>query len=339
MKFDVVVGNPPYQEESVGDNFSDGSIYHHFYELAEKISNKYCLISPARFLFKAGKTPEEWNNKMLNDKHLKVIHFEQISQKIFPTTEIKGGVAILYRDSNYEFGKIEIFVSSETLRSIIKKVRERIFETIDSIVTNRGQYRYSDLIYNQYPNEMERTSDRRIAPSAFDRFPEFFTINKPCNEIEYVQICGRISNERAYRWFRKDFLVAPQSFEKFKVVIPKASGSGKLGEVISNPFIGEPYIGFTETFISIGSFETEIEAINTLKYIKTKFARTMLGVLKITQNMSKETWSKVPLQDFTENSDIDWNQSIPEIDQQLYVKYGLSQDEIDFIETNVKQME
>ena len=122
-------------------------------------------------------------------------------------------------------------------------------------------------------------------------------------------------------------------------VIPKASGSGKLGEVISNPFIGEPYIGFTETFISIGSFETEIEAINTLKYIKTKFARTMLGVLKITQNMSKETWSKVPLQDFTENSDIDWNQSIPEIDQQLYVKYGLSQDEIDFIETNVKQME
>ncbi|HMV61141.1 MAG TPA: hypothetical protein PKC07_08040, partial [Agitococcus sp.] len=129
-----------------------------------------------------------------------------------------------------------------------------------------------------------------------------------------------------------------------KVIIPKANGSGAIGEVLSTPLIGEPLIGepligFTETFISVGAFDNELEAQNCLKYIKSKFARTMLGVLKITQNNSKETWSKVPLQDFTPNSDIDWSKSIAQIDQQLYAKYGLNQEEIDFIESKVKAMD
>ncbi len=83
----------------------------------------------------------------------------------------------------------------------------------------------------------------------------------------------------------------------------------------------------------------EVEAIACLKYIKTKFARTMLGILKVTQDNKKDTWKYVPLQDFTNNSDIDWTTSINEIDQQLYEKYDLSQKEINFIETNVKEME
>ena len=109
--------------------------------------------------------------------------------------------------------------------------------------------------------------------------------------------------------------------------------------IIGNPIIESPRTGATETFLSIGSFETEIEAQNSLKYIKSKFARTMLGILKTTQDITPEKLKYVPLQDFTANSDIDWTKSISEIDQQLYQKYGLTQEEIDFIESHVKEME
>ena len=108
---------------------------------------------------------------------------------------------------------------------------------------------------------------------------------------------------------------------------------------MSTPLIGEPLIGFTEVFISVGETDSYEEAVAILKYIKTKFARALLGVLKVTQNNPKETWNCVPLQNFTPNSDIDWTKSIPEIDQQLYKKYGLSDEEIKFIETKVQAMD
>ena len=125
----------------------------------------------------------------------------------------------------------------------------------------------------------------------------------------------------------------PDSFDKYKVFIPKANGSGAIGEVLSTPLVGA-----TETFLSIGSFDTAVEAEGCLKYVKTKFARAMLGILKITQDNPRDKWAYVPLQDFTSNSDIDWTESIPEIDQQLYKKYDLSTEEIDFIESHVKEM-
>ena len=103
--------------------------------------------------------------------------------------------------------------------------------------------------------------------------------------------------------------------------------------------IADPLVGATETFLSIGGFDTKNEADACLQYIKTKFARAMLGVLKITQATTRDKWAKVPLQDFTSNSDIDWSQSIADIDQQLYKKYGLSEEEIQFIESKVKEME
>ena len=136
---------------------------------------------------------------------------------------------------------------------------------------------------------------------------------------------------------------ANSNLEKYKVMVPKANGSGALGEVLSTPLIGKPLIGkpligFTETFISIGEVNTSSEAEAILKYVKSKFARTMLGILKITQDNTRPVWRLVPLQDFTSTSDIDWSKSIPEIDQQLYAKYGLSQEEIDFIESHVKEM-
>ena len=100
----------------------------------------------------------------------------------------------------------------------------------------------------------------------------------------------------------------------------------------------EPGIGYTQSFIGIGSFESKTEANAALKYLKSKFARCLLGILKITQDNPPDRWRFVPLQDFTPSSDIDWTQPIPAIDQQLYRKYGLTDEEIAFIESHVKEM-
>ena len=153
-----------------------------------------------------------------------------------------------------------------------------------------------------------------------------------------VRIYGLINNKRIYKWIEKDFLAPHTNLDKYKVLVPKANGKGTFGEVLSSPLIGEPNTGFTFSFISFGAFEDKDSAEAALKYIKTKTVRTLLGVLKITQDNLPRTWSKIPLQNFASNSDIDWNKSISEIDQQLYKKYNLNSEEIEFIESMIKPM-
>ena len=186
---------------------------------------------------------------------------------------------------------------------------------------------------------MNNTSDRRISTSALERYPSLFLSEKPVDDNDYIQIYGNYHGQRVYRWFRKEYLSPVKDLYLYKVMLPKANGSGSLGEVLSTPLIGQPLIGHTETYISIGATERLKEAEAILKYIKTKFARCMLGILKVTQDNTKKVWKYVPLQDFTEHSDIDWSKSTAEIDQQLYRKYNLSDEEIVFIETKIKPME
>lgn len=137
---------------------------------------------------------------------------------------------------------------------------------------------------------------------------------------------------------RRDYINTVSNLDKYKIFLPKANGIGVLGEVLSAPILCEPMIGATETFLSIGAFEQKNEAEAALKYIKTKFARALLGVLKTTQDITPEKWKCVPLQDFTSSSGINWSVPIPDIDKQLYKKYNLSDEEINFIETKVKEM-
>ena len=185
---------------------------------------------------------------------------------------------------------------------------------------------------------MKKISDSRVGASAFERLESLFYESKPDDGHTYVQFLGLLKAKRVYRWFRQDYFNEVDSFNKYKVMVPAANGSGALGEVLSTPVIGQPVIGHTETFMSIGCFDTEGEAQACYKYVCSKFCRVMLGVLKITQHNSPEKWFYVPLQDYTSASDIDWSKSIPEIDQQLYAKYGLDETEIEFIETHVKEM-
>lgn len=168
--------------------------------------------------------------------------------------------------------------------------------------------------------------------------PRFFFGKKPDDGFDYIQILGRENNERVYKYIREDYVNKVSNLNKYKIILPASNGSGAIGEVLSTPLIGTPLIGNTESFISIGAFDSLKEAEAAFKYVKSKFSRTTLGILKITQHNSPETWKYVPLQDFTDNSDIDWSKSVHEIDLQLYKKYGLSDEEIAFIETHVKEM-
>ena len=338
MKFDVIIGNPPYQQEAKGANESDTPLYHLFYSESFKVGNKVELISPARFLFNAGGTPQSWNDKMLNDDHLKVLYYEQDSSKVFSNTDIKGGVVVTYRDSSNSFGAIKVFTPFLELNSILRKVLSLSNMSIAKVVTNRGIYRYSDKAFEEQPDEMKKTADRRIAPSCFERMPILFTKDKPNDIYEYVQVFGVQNGERIFRWFRKDYITYVDNLKRYKVLVAKASGSGMFGEPLSPPVICNPSVAFTETFISIGATDSYEEAQAVEKYIKSKFARTMLGTLKVTQNNAKPTWANVPLQDFTSSSDIDWSKSIAEIDEQLFDKYGLDEPERNFIRTKVKEM-
>lgn len=339
--FDFCIGNPPYQDETVGEQKKYAPpVYNLFLDEAYKIGEKVEMIHPARFLFNAGGTPKEWNEKMLRDPHFKILFHEHISSNIFPTTDIKGGVVISYHDMDRNYGAIETYTSFPELNSILKRVKnyDKDFVALSSIIENRGLYRFSRKIYDEKPEEMKKVTDSRIGASSFERMPSLFTADKPNDDFEYAEFLGLFKGKRVYRWFRKDYFNLVDSFNNYKVLLPAANGSGALGEVLSSPLIGRPLIGHTETFLTIGNFKNSREAESCLKYVKTKFCRTMLGILKITQHNSAEKWKYVPLQDFTSSSDIDWSKSIHEIDLQLYKKYGLNQEEIDFIEKNVKEM-
>ena len=341
MKFDFVIGNPPYQEEKTGDNKGFASpIYHLFMEEAYKIGAVVELIHPARFLFNAGSTPKEWNQKMLSDCHLKVIEYHADCKEVFPSQDIKGGIAITLRDESQSFGAIGAFTAFPVLNAIMNKAKPENDNCLTSVIFTQNRFNL-DALYSDHPEYMSvigsNGKDRRFRNNIFDKIPEFTEEKRNDDDIA---VYGLIKNKRVWRYIpRKYFDFEHGNFAKWKVLVPRANGSGAIGEVLSTPLVVTPLVGYTQTFIGVGAFDTEFEANAMFKYIKSKFARTMLGILKITQDNDKEVWRFVPLQDFTPTSDIDWSKPIADIDQQLYKKYGLTPDEIKFIETHVKEME
>lgn len=341
MKFDAIVGNPPYQEEN--SNTRKPPLYHYFYDMAFKLSDIVTLITPARFLFNIGQTPKSWNEKMLNDEHFKVINYFSDSKSIFDTVDIKGGVVITLHNTKENYGKIKVFTPFKELNEIMKKIElmdGENYKSICDITSSRGNYRFTKDFLKQNPFISERlgngTGDM-IVSNVFEKLPEIFTETKT-NEKDY-KFLGRNNNERVYRYISRDFVQKNPYLNTYNVILPKSNGTGAFGEILSTPLISNIFEGATDTFISIGLFETKIEANAMLKYIKTKFLRALLGIKKATQDNPKSVWQYIPIQDFTKNSDIDWNKSISEIDGQLYEKYNLNDDEISFIEERIKAME
>lgn len=333
MKFDFVIGNPPYQSERQGTSKTAQPVYHTFMTEAFKVGKVVELITPARFLFNAGGTPKAWNEKMLSDEHFKVLEYEADGSKLFANTEIKGGVAITYRDSENKCGAIGIYSTDPELNTILSKVKKHskgnaMLSSFGFVASKfSGKDFYAD--YPEYAAHERRMSSNVLNFSCFHEQ----------KKQDDVGIYGLIKLKRTMLYISKRYVdMADSNIDKYKIVIPKACGVGAFGETLSNPEILEPMTGFTHTFLGLGGFESVDEASAALNYIKTKFARALLGVLKVTQDLNADKWRLIPLQDFTPASDIDWSASVADIDRQLYRKYGLSEEEITFIETNVKEM-
>jgi len=364
MKFDAVVGNPPYDEQLTNNRKTP--IYPYFYDSSFTIAKISILISPARFLFDAGLTNKQWNKKMLNDKHIKVLLYEDDASIIFPNTDIKGGVAVIKRDLDSNYGATKQFIKNEEIRKLHERICKVKFISISSIIIGgRADFLMNNRFHEAYPNAksdllkaiqesasvkgkniptaLAPGSDNEIVTSTLEILSYAFLPQKPFKTEDYYEIAGVIKNKRVSAWVKKEYLTTRRpdnnNIEFFKVFIPKSMGSGTFGEVLSQPLIGSPDMTSTPTFLRVGKFITKLEAENCSKYIKSKFARAMLGIKKVTQDNAVPVWQYVPLQDFTQNSDIVWSKSISEIDKQLYKKYNLSKEEIAFIEEKVQPMD
>lgn len=343
-KFYAVIGNPPYQEEFTdeGNKSYAAPIYNSFMDAAELVANRVELITPARFLFDAGSTPKAWNRKKLSDPHFKVIRYEEDATKVFPNTDIKGGVAVTLKDDSKNFGAIEVFTKDPILNQLIRKVTHADgFVGLNTIMLSAYSYKFTKKLHDDHPEAaglLSKGHSFDLKSNVFERLPQVFFSNLPEDDFEYVRILGRDGNARSFKWIRRDYIARVANLDTYKVWLSKASGTGKYGEQLPQSVIGVPGTGSTESFFGIGLFSTETEARNVQLYLKTKFVRALLSALKVTQDLTPGKWKYVPLQDFTSASDIDWSKSVAGIDQQLYRKYGLSQDEIAFIESHVKEM-
>lgn len=336
VKINAIVGNPPYQ--IVNDRTSDAPVYNLFMDVAYQLSEIATFITPARYLFNAGKTPQKWNLERLNDPHFKIVRYTAQSTDFFPNVDIKGGVAVSLRNEKINFGPIIAYTAFPELNSILAKVASKKEGSICSIIFAQNKFNLQEL-ESTFPGILSYIGsggrEKRLTTSIFS-IPDVFTEERKSESD--IHILGLESNKRTWRWISSKLLEDHPNTYKWKVILPKSNGSGAIGEVLSTPLVGEPLVGVTQSFITFGAFSSENEATAALKYIKTKFCRTLLGILKVTQDNSKETWKYVPNQDFTENSDIDWSKSVAEIDAQLYAKYNLSKDEISFIESMIKPM-
>lgn len=353
MKFDVVVGNPPYQVNDKGQrndgsiNASASPIFHRFCRISEKISHVQSIIMPARWLSGAGKGLSQFTKNMLNKESLQSFKLFTDSGMVFSNVDIKGGICfyinknsyvgltnitVVFNDGNEQYkGKLNsgnsgVFIPFRKLVAILGKVKEIekcLSKTnMQSIISVRKPYGLSTDVFRN-PNKYN--------------LPKLQNSKLKSDDIEII---GLDNKKRVSKFAPSNYPIEihRNTINKWKVFFPYAYGSGTFGESAGTPLLGEPMQICTETFLRLGSFETKSEAESVLKYYKTKFFRVMVGILKTTQH-STTTFRFVPLQDFTQNSDIDWSKTISEIDQQLYKKYNLTEEEIAFIEEEVQPMD
>ena len=333
MTFNAIVGNPPYQVmDGGGAGYSALPVYQDFVNISRVINPQFMsLIIPARW-YAGGKGLDNFRDTMLQDRRINLLFDFTESKDCFPSADIAGGICYFLwnrkykgkcivtsvsnneRNSNLrDLGEFSTFIRQSEAISIVHKIIDETIITLDNIVYSRK-------------------------PFGLDN--NFVGKQKPYDH------CITVYGSQGISYADKDVVSQnTELIDNWKVIASKASAQGGRADkdgkrkVIPKIEVLTPNVVCTESYLLLSSFDNEDSANNLCKYVKSKFFRFLLSLKVITQNISKDCFRFVPLQDFTSNSDIDWSRSIEEIDAQLYEKYGLERDEIDFIERMIKPME
>jgi len=332
MKFNAIIGNPPYQVTAESGNRSI-PVYNHFVQISKDLNpDNLSLIVPSRWM-SGGLGLSEFRQSMLEDRRLSQMTDYPDSNQIFPGVEVKGGICYFLWKNDYD-GKCDVTtIRGETVYGPVK----RQLDKFDILVRDSLSVVILDKI-------LERDEESIIRILSVDK--EFgWTSN--FNDFEKNRVNGFIplhyivKGKRKVGWInRTDISKSTELIDTHKVLIPKAGSDG--GKRIPDVVLGKPLIAVnpsvcTQSFLFF-FVDSNNEAVSIEKYLKSKFLRYLVSLRKMTQDATRATYTWVPIQNFTENSDIDWNKSILEIDQQLYKKYDLSEGEIEFIESMIKPM-
>lgn len=349
MKFDAIVGNPPYQMSDGGAQASATPVYNLFVDVSKKLNANYIsMIMPSRWMT-GGKGLDKFRDDMIHDKHFLVLHDYLNPKECFSNVDIKGGVCYFLRDKNTE-SRCEIY--SHTTEGLYESTRYLAEENDDIFIRDNRLLQIKNRVFAIQTEMFDSIvsaskpyglrAETMLKASKYG-LPDFS--NEPYENGYRILGLGE-KQKRMWKYMPKDYPIPKRNIalNKYKVFIAEAYGCGAIGEVASTPVLSTPVLSTpgelcTETFLQIGPFETKVEANNCCKYIYTKFFRAMVGIQKQTQHTTQKAYRFVPLQNFTDKSDIDWSKSVTEIDKQLYKKYNLTPEEIDFIEKTVKPME
>jgi site-specific DNA-methyltransferase (adenine-specific) len=319
MKFDVIVGNPPYQLTDGGGGLGSSAvpIYQLFIQQAKKLNPRYLsMIIPARW-YAGGRALDVFRDDMLNDKRVRTIVDFFDSGECFPGVDISGGVCYFLWDRDNQ-GDCEIIsikggVKSKMSRPLLEEGSDSFIRFNDaiSIVRKTRGSSFEDIVSTYKP--FGPRSNVPVKEKAFKDSIKCYTFPK----TGYIE---KSLVQKNHEWI-----------DKYKVYISKAYGErGSLPYlVIAKPFIGEKGSICSETYLVAGAFDAETEAKNVISYMSTRFFRFLVLLKKNTQNSTKSVYSFVPMQDFSES----WT------DEKLYKKYKLTKDEIGFIESMVRPME
>lgn len=343
IKFEAIVGNPPYQEDDGGAQKSARPIYNYFVYMGKNLTSNYLsIIMPSRW-YAGGKGLDEFRDDMLNDPHICVLHDFLHPEEVFPDTNNRGGICYFESSKLFDNTKTGVaIISHEKSGETYSSQRSLKTQDIDIFIRDTRAIAILDKIneLDSVNTIMHFVSSRKPfgIDGAFVKNNEYKStalgLNEPIMCFGKAKKVGFV--EQAQVTMHEEWI------NKWKVYLPYANNIGtELNDDNQNAFVGSPNTICTETFLVVGAeLElNEMSANNLCKYLKTRFARFLHSLAKISQHGTAKTYRFVPLQDFTDKSDIDWSKSVAKIDQQLYKKYNLDDSEIAFIESMIKPME